>query len=427
MDCKHIEGGIRMEGLRKHHFGSVFRIHRMANAQRMKDIEMMSKIASSRISGFENGKFTLSKNEMAKLYHAIGMRFEIHNDSFEIIESILQSFYRSISYLDERHTYHWSEFQKYKSYCLYDDSFIVYKLGEFIDATYFGDETYAYEEVIQILLDHIRYLKNDLKQMFYDTLGTYYEKIFDKKTALIYFQKGMECNASDSILSMIYYHQSLALMDVGHYVEALSTIKKAKKLFDRELNLKRSVLSSIIMGNAQTLLGYCDKGEVIYLQCISSWQTTSFWSVTLVYRSLVWKCILSKNYEKAISYAQKAMRIDLEHAGILNFFCSYAYWGLGKQAKALEYIRLARNQMESEDFVIQEMIYAFSKFLSDHVSLDKKEKYLLKAYESAIAYNSLQLQTFIIEIMTNLNFSKDDFGKQIKYRDLFIKLLQKRK
>ena len=83
--------------------------------------------------------------------------------------------------------------------------------------------------------------------------------------------------------------------------------------------------------------------------------------------------------------------------------------------------------MESEDFVIQEMIYAFSKFLSDHVSLDKKEKYLLKAYESAIAYNSLQLQTFIIEIMTNLNFSKDDFGKQIKYRDLFIKLLQKRK
>ena len=42
-----------MEGLRKHHFGSVFRIHRMANAQRMKDIEMMSKIASSRISGFE--------------------------------------------------------------------------------------------------------------------------------------------------------------------------------------------------------------------------------------------------------------------------------------------------------------------------------------------------------------------------------------
>lgn len=406
--------------------GHVFKIHREVHGVKLRKLANEFSIPPSKLSGFENNKTEIPREQLRNLYSSLGIQAQFPVNSYESIENLVKQLYHHISFVNDHKHKVYKELIKHKEYIQCTSAYIPWLLGEFLYFVYDENTEFDYENSIKYLNLYKEYLSSELKQIYYDTLGVYLKNTMCWDEALLAFDQGLQLAVSEETMAMIYYHKTMILTSRNHLTDSLISIKRAKELFDKFLNIKRSIICSLELGKVHSRLGHYEYAERIYLQCLEAVKLVPVGEIMVLYNNLAWNCLISNQYEKVLKYAKQGSCISTVFAGSIYFYQAYSYWKLGNMNRAKDYIKKAKVYKGNEDIYIQYTIDAFVSFLSNSLSIEKKEKKLLKAFEIAKKSKDLQVQIFILELICELDFPKEYGDKKSSYLMMINELLKMR-
>lgn len=358
----------------KNELGHVFKIHREVHGVKLRKLANEFSIPPSKLSGFENNKTEIPREQLRNLYSSLGIQAQFPVNAYESIEDLVKQLYHHISFVNDHKHKVYKELIKHKEYIQCTSAYIPWLLGEFLYFVYNVNTEFDYGNSIKYLNLYKEYLSSELKQIYYDTLGVYLKDTMCWDEALIAFDQGIQLAVSEETMAMIYYHKTMILTLKSYLTEALMYIKKSKELFDKVLNIKRAVMCSVELARIHTRLGHYNDAERIYLQCLEAIKIVPVGKAIILYNNLSWNCLISNQYEKALDYAKQGSRISTVFAGSIHFYQAYSYWKLGNMTLAKEYIKKAKVYKHGETEHMRYTIEAFSSFLSNQLSVEKKEK-----------------------------------------------------
>ena len=370
--------------------GIIYKLHRIEYGLTLSEVAPRIGISLSKLSDFENNKTKLSMKTIYNLYRFIEIDAKFPDDSEKVMNETFKNLYNSILKQNGKCEFCYSQFLNIRDYIYCTSSYIIWILGNFVYHTYFP------------IVDK-----------------------YELKVAGFYFDRALQELGTTQTLAMVYYHKSMVQNQLGELTESLVCVNKAKKLFDQDLNLKRSIMTYLSLGVANVRLGNYLRGEKIYLQCLEAMEFVNFDNAIIVYNNLVWSYILSEQYEKAIEYSIKALDIDKEFL-YLYFYLSYASWKLNNRKEASHYIQNAAIIRNQCDPYCNAMIQAFSIYINKKLSISKTEKMFLVAYKEAKKLHDYQLQIFVYELIVNLYIENDNEKKILEYKNKILDLYKKR-
>lgn len=183
------------------------------------------------------------------------------------------------------------------------------------------------------------------------------------------------------------------------------------------------MLSSIEIGKIYSCLNKHKEAEIVFEQCIKGMHNCSDGEMQSMYCHLSLNSLLAEHYKNAIAYAKRGMKKSDRYRASLNFYISYSYWKLGNMSETVKYAKEADRYIRFEGKVMKQVIYGYIKFISNHVSIEKKEKIFLTILEQAKKEMNMQLQVFALRFLICLDFC-EDVKKAITYRDELIQVLE---
>lgn len=406
--------------------GTIYKLHRIEYGLTLSEVAPLIGVSLSKLSDFENNKTQLPLETIYKLYSFIEIDAKFPDDNEKVIDQSFKDLYNSILKLNGKSEFCYSQFFNIRDYIYCTSSYIIWILGKFVYHTYFPTvDLYDYQVLIKTLSDHLELLPSVFRQIYYDTLGIYHKDKHELKEAEFYFDRALQELGTTQTLAMVYYHKSMVLNQLGGLTDSLACVVKAKKLFDQDLNLKRSIMANVSLGVVNVRLGNYLRGEKAYFQCLEAMGFVEFDNVIIVYNNLVWSYILSEQYEKAIEYSMKALNIDKEFPYIY-FYLSYASWKINDRKAAIHYIQdatIIRNQCDPYGNAI---IQAFSIYINKKLSISKTEKMFLVAYKEAKKLNDYQLQIFVYELIVDLYVENNNEKKIFEYKNKLLDLYKRR-
>lgn len=408
------------------HLGTIFKLHRIEHRITLRKVAELGSVPASKLSDFENDKIKVPEQLLRNFYAIIDMKAKFYEDAYAVAEQLVLRLYHDIAFVRKTDRKNFETLLQNINHIQFQESYILFLLGCLIYYIYNHDEEFDYEKHIKIIERNEHILTLELKQIFYDTIGVYYKNIYRFDLAIQCFEKGIHLAISDTTLGMLLYHKTMVLTKICDLSDSLDCIKKSRKLFDDELNQKRSIMIGVQFGIIYSLMGKYDDAEKTYLYCLDAMKYNPVGGVMIFYNNLAWNSLRAGRYEKALTYAKEGSKISSQFAGSINFYRSYASWKLGRLDDAREYIKTAKNYKSGESDYMVSMIEGFSGFLSKNLDINKKENKLLRAYDETLKCKDLDLQYFVLSVIIELDFPKDQYEKQIAYRDTIIDLLQKR-
>lgn len=404
--------------------GRIFSLHRKRKKVTLDKVAEYTGIIKSSISEFENGKKALSITKITKLYEAINISYQFNTATIQIAEQSVLSLYDDISFgksFEEKYRSH----QKIKNNCMFDSSYITWLLGNYIYHLYSSKHLYAFEKNTDLLLEHRMCLSEKMEQLLYDSIGYYYFITNQHEKSLDMFNEGKDKPILESVTAMLLYHSTMLCVDEGNIYEALESIKKAKRMFDKNLNFYRSILCSIELGMIFTRIRNYNKAEKILIQCIKAGEELSCAEQTQAtsYNNLFWVYILSKQYEKIISYENDIKELKFNDASI-DSHIAYAYWRKGNIEKAKEYLKSSKARFEQYDERWKYFIDAFTSMMLNKPYLIIERK-LDALYSSTLKYYSYDMQIFALKLLIEYNDKERNFEKSNQLREKVIEIYEK--
>lgn len=406
--------------------GHVFKIHREVHGVKLRNLAKKHSFSPSKLSGFENNKTEIPREQLRNLYSSLGIQAQFPINAYEYTEDLVKQLYYHISFVNDVKHKVYEELRKQKEYIQCTNAYIPWLLGEFLYFVYHPNTEFDYDNSMKYLNQYQEYLSPELKQMYYDTFGVYLKDTMCWDGALEAFNRGIQLAVSDTVIAMIYYHKTKILKNLGNLTEALICITHSKKLFDKFLNFKRAIMCSVELGSIHSKLEHYEDAERIYLQCLEAMKLVPVGEIMILYNNLAWNCLISNQYEKTLKYAKQGSRISTVFAGSIHFYQAYSYWKLGNMTLAKEYIKKAKVYKHGENEYMSATIDSFASFLSNQLSVEKKEKKLFKTFEIAKKSKDLQVQIFILELICELDFPKEYGDKKSSYLMMINELLKMR-
>lgn len=404
------------------YLGVVYRLHRLGCGVGLRHVAKQSNISASKLSNFENNKIILPKDTIRKLYSYLGMEVNLNIRTDPVIEETVISLYYDISYGYPSVHEDYEKLSNIIQYYLYTDAYLIWLLGDFIYHCFFPDNNFCYVKNEGIIEKYIDVYGLKLKQIFYDALSFYKYSIKNIKQALFYIDQGLMLAISEKTTSMLLFRKSKILRRIGKLSDALECIQRAKILFDKNQNYNQQLLSSIEIGKLYSCLNKHKEAEIVFKQCIKGMKNCSDEEIQSVYCHLSLNSLLSDDYKNAIVFAKQGMKKSNRYRASLNFYLSYSYWKLGNMSEMVKYAKEADRYIRYEGAMMKEFIYAYIKYISNNVSILKKEKLFLAILEQAKKEMNLQLQVIALRFLVSLDFC-EDAKKAITYRDELIQVL----
>lgn len=404
--------------------GPIFSLLRKDNAKLLNEIYDDENFKMSKISDFENGKRELPEKQIRELYQRIGMEYIIDDTIVDVVNEGLRSIVHDISFSNGEEVTTFDSLTKKLAYIKCSPAYITWLLCGFVIHVYHLNGNYKHDSDIKILSNHIEYLDDYAKQVFYDTLGVSYKDSCEYGQAMYYFNQAIHHSVSDSVLALAYYHKTMLLNGNGELIEALDSIKKAKKLFDMELNHRRSIMVSLLLAVNYNLQGYIEKAEHIYFQILESMKTIPFTNEIIVYNNLIWNYLLWEKYDKVLEYSEIALKMNNEYASI-HLYKALTYRKLNDLDNAKISLKQAQEYKENTSKYNKALINAIASILYCR-PFEKQEKRLLEAYDVAISVHDHQLQIYTLDLLSEICNIANDLEKENYYIKLVNKKLRNR-
>lgn len=404
--------------------GPIFSLIRKANEKKMIDISDNDEFKMPKISDFENGKRELPDEQIRELYQRIEVPYVKDESIIDTVNVGLFEIMHDISFGNGGEVDVLDSLSEKLPYIWCSPIYITWLLCEFVIHIYHSNGRYKCDKDIEILSSHSDYLTDYGKQVLYDTVGVYYKDICEYDRALTYFDLAICHTASDSIQALAYYHKIMILNGRGKLVQSFEYIKKAKKLFDAELNLRRSVMVSMLLAVNYNLQGFYEKAEQIYFQILESIKLIPFSNEIKVYNNLIWNYILWRKYDQALEYCKIALEMDHEYANVY-LYQTLALWECNEIEKARETLKKAQEYKEKACKFDQSLIKAVASMLYNR-PFEQQEKRLLETYEVAQDVHDHQLQTYTLEFLSEISRQANNMEKENYYLKLVIKKLKER-
>lgn len=397
----------------KVNIGPIFCILRKQKNIRLSDLTNRLNISTSKLSDFEQGKRGLSEKEIIKLYNYIDLEYMVNDSIDDIVEQDMKEIYNHISFCDGKEGQIIEKLNSHINEIKCNFSYITYILCKFVYDVYHPQEYHNHIDTITVLERNIDLLSPLSKQILYDTIGVYYKNHDEYENALAYFELGKQHNVSDTVLAMIYYHESMILIIQGKLSIALEYIDKSLYLFLKKLNFKRIVMVSVSLGIIQTRLGNFKDAEDIYINLINAIKTIQIPNQVVIYNNLIWNELLNKEYEKVISYSKDALQLDVTYANIYVYL-SIAYWRSNDLKHAKEALKKAQSHETNASKYEYTFIRTFKAILFNR-PYEMQEQRLLEALDISIKCNDYQLELFTLELLSDISHSYGNMEKEITY------------
>lgn len=407
--------------------GKIYRLHRKNRKVTLEKIANQTGIAKSNISEFENGKRNLSEDKIHKLYEAIYIDYEYHEDSQKLAEeSVLNLnhnfvFGKNFDEIYERH-------KSLKKYCLCSTSYITWYLGDFLYYLYSNINLYELSSKVTTLKLYADCLDDGMLQIMYDSIGYYQFTMNNYNEALIALKKAIEKSIFETTTAMALYHITMIYVNQGNLYLALNNIKKAKRLFDKELNFHRSIMCSVELAAVHTRLRNYKMSKKINLQCIEAgeWIAYPREKQLITYNNLLWTYLLSEQYDKIISYEKKIQDLAYNDSTIDSYF-AYAYWRKGKEKEAKKYLKVVKEKEVDDTGISENWNYFIDAFTS--MILNKPysiiEKKLTNLYVSTNKYFDYDMQLFTLKLLVEYCDKNNEIEKSDYFKTEIIKILEK--
>lgn len=405
------------------YLGAVYRLHRLECGVGLRYVAKQSNISASKLSNFENNKITLPKDTIRKLYACLNLEVNLDMRKEPVVEEMVTSLYYDISYGYPSIHEDYEKLNHIIQYYEYTDSYLIWLLGNYIYHCFFPNNDFCYEKNEEIIEKYIDVYNLELRQIFYDALSVHNYSIKNIKQALFYTNQGLMLTKSEKTISMLLFLKSKILRRTGKLSDALECIQYAKILFDKNQNYNQQLLSSIEIGKIYSCLNKHKEAEIVFEQCIKGMQNCSDDEVQSIYCHLSLNSLLAEHYKNAIAYAKQGMKKSDRYRASLNFYISYSYWKMGNMSETLKYAKEADRYIRFESTVMKQLIYGYIKYISNNVSIEKKEKIFLTILAQAKKEMNMQLQVMTLQFLVNLDF-REDVSKAITYRDELIQVLE---
>lgn len=393
--------------------GLVYRILRKQKNIRLSDLTDHLNISTSKLSDFEQGKRKLTEKEIKQLYNFIKLEYVVDDTISAKVEDGIKELYHHISFCDGEEEQVIKQLDSYINEIKCSLSYITYILCKFVYDVYHPQEYHNHIDTITVLERNIDLLSPLSKQILYDTIGVYYKDYGDYEKALTYFELGKQLNVSESVLAMIYYHESMILIFQGKLSNALEYVEKSLHLFMKELNFIRNIMVTLSMAIIQSRLRYYEKASETYHKILEAMKTIDMGNEVQVYNNLIWNDVLCEKYEEVISNSEIALKLNPTHTSIHTYLI-YTYWKLGQTQKAKEYLKQAQKYIKNGKKYDCAFIKVLSSILFNR-PYEMQEQRLLEALDISIKCNDYQLELFTLELLSDISHSYGNMEKEITY------------
>lgn len=402
--------------------GIIFKYNRNERKMTLEEVEAKTGIYKNKINHFECGRSEFSKKEMKQLYHALNIVY-CEEDLLDFTRKKLNKIYEAASFLEDV-TPFYEQLKEVKPRLQSTEAYPLYLLGELI-VQYTQGQRNKMLSRFRTLLMFKDFFSEEQLYMLYDMKGLYYTNERKYEQALQCFDKIEIRNAGAVVKAMVYHHKIYPLKGLGRLSEGIEYSAKAKTMFECQLNLKRSILSSCQLASLYTCFGRFEESENKYLQCISALKSYPVGNeLSRVYCELLWNAILSKSYDKVILLQEEALA-GSDHKAFIYFFLSYAWNQKGESQKAKYWIKEAKLHMEKEIRLIKGLIDALHTLLLSK-SDELKERKLEQLRNIAYNNNEFMATIFVLQMICEYYQKKEDTKKIIALKDEIISLYQRR-
>lgn len=390
--------------------GGIFKYHRKRLSFKLEYLDYKTNISRTTISSFERGKQNLSNENIETLYSTMGMKYSHDENLIQWMNQRVFDMYARFIYQKNTSDI-FNEIQSKELQIQTTIAFPVYLLGKLIYSYTNHIETdfkYLFSTIEQFEM----YLSLEQQQIFNDIKGMYafrYEK--DKEKALKAYNKASNCISNPSVLALVFYHKSMVLCDMGKLHEAIYFIEEAKRIFDQQMNIERSILCNCELGIIYKNIRNYNKAEKILNQCINVLIEHPIEDeIYNVYYNLLWVFIESEQYQKIIDFK---INEYIDRLGAYNFWLSFSYYQLGNIENAQKYINEAMLYVEDENVFMKELIDVFYTLLMEEADCELKEKKLNHLKQMTDQEINLNNQIFVNQLMIEYYESISDKDKII--------------
>lgn len=407
--------------------GPIYRLHRKNKHIITEEVCKKTQISTRKLSEFENGKKSLEEDVIKELYHCLHIKYFREPYNMEKFCIAFQNFFDDIlTYRDFTKSY--QEIQKMEEYIQTTELYPQYLLSKLIYHVYTRNAFYDYKGNIAILESLFPYLNEFQKQIYFDTVGVYFKDELDYEAALNYLNKAA-VYGYEQVSAMVYYHKTMILKKTGRLIEAMESITEAKQIFDRTMNINRSLLCSGTLGLIYTNLGLYDYSIDTFQKSIKYMTELNLKKDLLAAsNNLTWSYLLFKQFDKAIENANRTIDLKRNHVPSY-FFKSYAYRQLGEKYKAKECIKKAKSLSVRNPCTayMKAMIDAFYTLLSDQKSVGTKVRKLKLALQQAEDCHDQKLELFVLDMIVGVYKDANEYENAFQYQRAMINIYEKRR
>lgn len=397
------------------HLGPIFRLHRQDKGYSIKQVNRLVLLNITKISDFEIKKTKVADEKLILMYEKLGIKFIYNEQDIIKFSQLFDEFYNNIlDYESHEHVYSILKSQKEQIQCT--EAYILYLLVELIHAVYTHDSYFEYVKVQKDIEINLDYLTTNQKQIFYDTVGVYYKNKLKYDIAMDNLLKGEILSSNEPVLAMIYYHQTMILMDQMNLYEANEKIKKAQELFAKQLLIKRQTVCNATLGAILIRQGHYEQANKIQCRCIKAFSLLGRKNdLFKCYNNLLWNYLLWEKYEMLITSGIEILD-EVKNIPSLYFYMSYAYEKLGNREKSIDFINYAKTSSNKNDCspYMKSMINTYFILLTNE-NLKVKEENLLKTYKIAKKQHDYQLELFVLNMLSEISIDAKYVSKQNKY------------
>lgn len=409
----------------KHAIGPIYSLNRKEANFNLKSVAEALAISQSKLSNFENERTKLSDQQIKKIYHVIGLEYNIENDFDKLMEKVsdlTQEIYYGCCCKAYNVESKYQELLSLKNEVRCSYPYITWMLGEFIFHVYYGDKD-IYDCFVHAkqLKEHIDYLDDLQKQIFYDTLGIFYENRCLYEEAVQCFNNALHYHTANTVFALTSCHKARVYIHTGNLMEALEFVQTAKQIFDKECWFRCSFMCIFELADIYMNFAYYEKAEREYLRCIQNADYLDNSQLMQIYNSCMWNYLLWKKYDKVLSYGLKAMKINAE-CPMIYFHMACASWRLKNELQLNRCLDNMHKYLSNTSPNNQLFMQAFSARIK-RSNTGFIEKKFMEAYEANQNVN-YGLSLFTLELLVEIFDDENDDNKVIFYKNMILETIK---
>lgn len=403
--------------------GALIKYKRIEENMSLNFVADVIKINKGYLSEVENGKRFLAEKHIKNIFEFLGSPFI---DDEKILYSLRKTlddiFYLSIDYEFEKiETIFLKIFEKRE---IYENSygFFIFNLIWLIYEILIHHDETTIKNLESFFSGYSNVLKNNEKLYLYLFLSNHYVQSDNFDQGDFYIKKGYELSkiANNNLITALLKHiEASNLCYFGYGNKAYIYATESLNYFKNTFYFNRILFINNIIGLSLIGMRLFDLAETHYLNLLEHVSDDKKDIVQTILNNLSWCSLLSKNYDKSLYYADKALESgsDFEELFVNK---AYSYFKLKEYDSCCQIV---------DSFIVKDRNSYFKDFLSLLKSrINRKDDEFLNTVfhvlELAKEKKNIEIEKMILELIIDFYEEKNNFKQSNAYLKKLINLLE---